>query len=143
MIEAKGRKVKIRVAYFFIVVITVMLGLSSRRFGYLLPEFIAVNAGDVFWAMMVYFGFRFLFWNKSYLVVLALSIVFCFGIEISQLYQADWINQIRQNRIFGLMLGKGFLYADLVRYTFGLILALIIDFLGIKLILKGFNIPKH
>jgi hypothetical protein len=139
MFDARDKMVmsNIRWAYFFTVVLMVFLGLASRRFGHFLPEFIAVNAGDVCWAMMVYFGFRFLKWNKSYLFVFSLSIVFSFGIEISQLYQAAWINQIRNIRIFGLILGKGFLYEDLVRYTFGLIIALMIDFLGTKLMLKN------
>lgn len=49
----------------------------------------------------------------------ALALAFSFCIEISQLYQAHWINAIRQTRLGGLVLGHGFLWGDLVSYTLG------------------------
>lgn len=130
---------KNRYVYLLAVALTIALGLASRRFSDSLPEFIAENAGDMLWAMMVYFGFRVLFLNKSMLFAFILSMLFSFGIEFSQLYQADWINQIRNKWLFGLILGKGFLYVDLIRYTFGIIISLIIDFLGNNLKLRDYK----
>jgi hypothetical protein len=128
-----------RKTYLLGVVITILLGLGSRKLSYLLNEFLAVNAGDVLWAMMVYFGFRFIFVRKSLFLALLLSILFSFGIEFSQLYQEDWINQIRGTVVGALILGKGFLALDLLRYTTGIILAAALD----KLTLTIRKTEKH
>ncbi|PAE39157.1 hypothetical protein CHI06_17115 [Bacillus sp. 7884-1] len=121
-----------RRTYFIGVIITVLLGLASRKFGYLLFSFLAENAGDVLWAMIVYFGFRFLFLKKSMLTAIFLSILLSFGIEFSQLYQEDWINQIRGTLLGALILGKGFLLVDLIRYTTGIVIASSLDRLIIQ-----------
>ncbi|WP_419887485.1 DUF2809 domain-containing protein [Neobacillus niacini] len=109
------------------VVITILLGLASRKFSHLLFPFLAENAGDVLWAMMIYYGFRFLFVKKRMLTAIILSFLFSFGIEFSQLYQADWINQIRGTLLGALILGKGFLTVDLIRYTTGIIIGASFD----------------
>ena len=115
-----------RLPYLISIVICIFLGLASRKFK-LLPLVIAENAGDVLWAMMVYFGFRFLIVRKSVFNSIWLSFLFSFGIEFSQLYQTDWINQIRNTTLGALVLGKGFLPVDLIRYTLGILLAAFVD----------------
>ncbi|WP_349655091.1 hypothetical protein [Neobacillus sp. YX16] len=57
---------QLRRTYFVAAIITILLGLASRKFSHLLFSFSAENAGDVLWAMMVYFGFRFLFLKKKH-----------------------------------------------------------------------------
>ena len=121
-----------RLVYVAAVFLCIILGLASRIYSTNLPSFISQNAGDALWAMMVYFGFRFLFVQKSKRTAIALSLLFSFGIEFSQLYQSDWINQIRQTTIGALILGKGFLFIDLVRYTIGIMLAAFVDRLRVK-----------
>jgi hypothetical protein len=106
---------------------TIILGLSSRKFSDLLPAFIAQNAGDVLWAMMVYFGFRFLLVCKSLGTALTLSFLFSYIVEFSQLYQSDWINQMRGTVLGALILGKGYLTVDLIRYGAGIIFATVLD----------------
>jgi hypothetical protein len=85
------------------------------------------HAGDTFWAIMVYFLFRIIFVHKSLHLAIYLSFVFCFCIELSQLYQADWINTIRGSLLGSLILGKGFLPEDLIRYSIGIVLAYLLD----------------
>ncbi|WP_053484157.1 DUF2809 domain-containing protein [Lysinibacillus sp. FJAT-14745] len=121
-----------RIAYLIAIIITILLGLSSRKWSLLLPPFIAQNAGDMLWAMMVYFGFRLLLVRKSTPTAIWLSFLFSFGIEFSQLYQEDWINQIRGTTLGALILGKGFLVEDLVRYTVGIIIATVLDKMALK-----------
>jgi glycopeptide antibiotics resistance protein len=118
---------KQRITYLMSVIITILFGLASRKFSHLLNEFVAKNAGDVIWAMMVYFGFRFLFVQKRLFIAILFSFLFSFGIEFSQLYQADWINQLRGTVVGALVLGKGFLTGDLFRYTTGIVLAAAMD----------------
>jgi hypothetical protein len=126
-----------RIAYMIAVVITILLGLASRKFSQQLLLFIADNAGDVLWAMMVYFGFRFFLVRMSMLTAIWISLSFCFFIEFSQLYQEDWINQIRGTLLGALILGKGFLTVDLLRYTAGIIIATVFDRLTIMLTLRS------
>ena len=114
------------------VVITILLGLASRKFSHLLLLFAAENAGDVLWAMMVYFGFRSLLVRKNLLIAILLSFSFSFGIEFSQLYQADWINQLRGSLLGALILGKGYLTVDLMRYSAGIIIATVFDKVTLK-----------
>lgn len=123
---------KMRIFYLTAIIITILLGLASRKYSSLIWEFVALNAGDILWAMMVYFGLRFLLNSKSMLLAAFLSFLFSFGIEFSQLYQAGWLNQIRDTLFGGLILGKGFLLVDLVRYSIGIFSAVIIDRLTVK-----------
>ena len=116
-----------KLAYMIAVVFTILLGLASRKYSQDLLLFIAQNAGDVLWAMMVYFGFRYLLVRKSLLIAILLSFSFSFGIEFSQLYQADWIIHLRSTLLGALILGKGFLLVDLFRYTAGILIASVLD----------------
>jgi len=125
-----------RIAYLIAIVITMLLGLASRKFSHLLLSFVAQNAGDILWAMMVYFGFRLLLVRKNTLPAIVLSFLFSFGIEFSQLYQEDWINQIRGTLLGALVLGKGFLTVDLIRYTAGIIIATVLDKVVLRFTLR-------
>ena len=51
-----------------------------------------------------------------------MALVFCYLIEVSQLYQGEWLNQIRRTTLGGLILGYGFLWRDLLSYTVGVLL---------------------
>jgi hypothetical protein len=118
---------KMGFVYLFVVLITIILGIASRKFSNLLPVFIAENSGDMLWAMMVYFGFRFLLVRRSLLTAITLSFLFSYLIEFCQLYQADWISQLRGTVLGALILGKGFLTVDLIRYAAGIIFATVLD----------------
>ncbi len=118
---------KNRIRYFIITIIIMFMGLLSRKFMFIFPRNIAPFIGDMLWAMMVYFGFRFLFPKLNITKSLVLAFLFSFSIEISQLYQAEWINNIRNTIIGGLILGHGFLFEDLISYSIGIILGCVVD----------------
>lgn len=118
---------KERLLYCCICVIVIALGLSSRAFSDQLPLFVSRHFGDALWGSMVYFMFRILLVNRKLRIALLWSLVFSFGIEFSQLYQGEWINSIRSTVLGGLILGKGFLWIDLVRYTVGIMLSYGLD----------------
>jgi glycopeptide antibiotics resistance protein len=122
-------KINARIIYLLTLIIVIILGLASRIYGQSLPRFVAENAGDMLWAMMVYFGFRFLFVRRGIPFAAFLSFLFSFGIEFSQLYQAEWINQVRSTVIGALVLGHGFLVVDLFRYSAGIFIAAFLDYL--------------
>ena len=118
---------RVRVAYILAVFAAMALGLGSRAFADMLPNFVAEHFGDALWACMIYFGFRTCFAHKKISFAMWCSLVFSFAIEGSQLYQADWINSIRETALGALVLGKGFLTADLLRYTAGIVVSCLLD----------------
>lgn len=110
-----------RFYYLILVIGTIIIGLSARRYSDFLPEIINLGLGDALWALMLYWMIGFLFPNLSIRKLAFVSLSICFLVEFSQLYQVDWINGIRSNRLGRLVLGRGFLWSDLVAYTVGLI----------------------
>lgn len=119
--------VRTRVKYLLAVLVCIMLGIASRMNTSTLPDFVVKHFGDALWAAMIYFGVRALFIRILSMKALVLSLGFCFVIECSQLYQVEWIINLRNTLLGGLILGKGFLYADLVRYSVGAIAAYALD----------------
>jgi len=115
------------------VILTVTLGLFSRS-GYL-PDFLYGYLGDALYALMFFFIIGFVFPKFSTIKVALIALSFCFAIEISQFYHAEWIDTIRQTRIGGLVLGFGFLWSDLLSYTFGVITRALLE----RAVLLKFN----
>ena len=114
-------------------ILTVALGLFSRS-GYL-PDFLYGYLGDALYALMFFFIIGFVFPKFSTIKVALIALSFCFAIEISQFYHAEWIDTIRQTRIGGLVLGFGFLWSDLLSYTFGVITGALLE----RAVLLKFN----
>ncbi|HDR6298923.1 DUF2809 domain-containing protein [Bacillus cereus] len=108
-----------RLLYAMFTIIVIILGLSSRKFAFALPALLNDYLGDALWALMIFTGFGFLFPKIETKKLAFISLLFCYGIEISQLYHAEWIDSIRTTTLGGLVLGYGFLWSDLVAYTIG------------------------
>ncbi|MGA5660639.1 DUF2809 domain-containing protein [Bacillus bombysepticus] len=108
-----------RVVYALFTIVVIILGLSSRKFAFALPHLLNDYLGDALWALMIFTGFGFLFPKTETKKLAFISLMFCYGIEASQLYHAEWIDSIRVTTLGGLVLGYGFLWSDLVAYTIG------------------------
>ncbi len=108
-----------RLVYALIIFIVVVLGLGSRAYPELLPDFIAKYAGDTLWALMAFLLIGFTFPRLSTVKVATIALLFSFFIELSQLYHAPWIDEIRRYRLVALVIGRGFLWSDLVCYSTG------------------------
>jgi hypothetical protein len=106
---------KARLTYIISALLVIVAGLLSRSIAG-----IPLWVGDVLWALMIYFLVRALFINASFKKAVLISLLFCFCIEFSQLYQAAWINRIRQTLPGRLILGQGFLWGDLLAYMVGI-----------------------
>ncbi|MFF2885792.1 DUF2809 domain-containing protein [Paenibacillus sp. NPDC057967] len=118
---------KDRLIYVGVTVLMLAAGLATRTWAGYMPEFVALHAGDALWAAMIYSGFRVIGAHKRLGWAVACSIGFCFAIEISQLYQADWIHAVRETKLGGLVLGRGFLFVDLIRYVIGILIVYAAD----------------
>lgn len=115
-----------RITYLTMSIIVIILGLITRKASDI-PSFIKLYSGDILWGLMVFLLISFIFNKKSTLHIAVYSIIFSFGIELSQLYHAPWIDNIRNTTLGGLVLGFGFLYSDLLCYTLGIGVGIILD----------------
>ena len=122
--------IRSRKYYLLFILTTIALGLLSRTA--IIPDFIYPYLEDYLYAIMYFFIFGMLFPRKSSLRIAIYSILFCYLIELTQLSQASWLNQIRSYKIGALVLGHGFLWSDIISYTLGGITALVIERGGYK-----------
>lgn len=110
-----------------VLLVVISLGLASRKFGDVLPGFLADNTGDALWTVAVFIALAIGFprWPAVRMGLLAFAIsVF---VEISQLSDAHILVAIRANRIGRLFLGQGFVWADFLRYFAGAFIAVGVD----------------
>ena len=68
---------------------------------------------------MVYWGIAWLIPNASIKKVAVLTLLVSYSDEISQLYQAPWLNAIRRTTLGHLVLGSTFSWLDMLAYTIG------------------------
>ena len=116
-----------RSVYFPTTLLIITAGLASRKFSCIFPNFINDYLGDMLWAMMIYSMFSLIFNRAKIRNIASAALLFCFFIELSQLYHRPWIDAIRHTRLGGLILGFGFLWTDLIAYSIGVALCLIIE----------------
>ena len=110
-----------RFVYAAAVLIVIAAGLASRKYPGLFPASFGKYPGDALWALMVLLilGWARPRWPSVAIAALALFISLC--VEFSQLYQAPWINSIRQSTLGHLVLGSTFNWYDLIAYAVGVL----------------------
>ena len=113
---------KPRFIYFILALLTIVLGIASRKIVGI-PLFV----GDILYALLVYFGFRWLLLKSKRPWQIVLPLLFCFAIEIQQLSTAAALVAIRETTLGHYVLGQGFLWSDLLCYTIGIGLAYAVD----------------
>ncbi|PEC82279.1 hypothetical protein COK00_10095 [Bacillus cereus] len=118
-----------RLLYALFTIVVIILGLSSRKLAFALPALLNDYLGDALWALMIFTGFGFLFPKIETKKLVFISLMFCYGIEVSQLYHAEWIDSVRATTLGGLVLGYGFLWSDLVAYTIGVGVGMFFEFM--------------
>ncbi|GAB4043626.1 DUF2809 domain-containing protein [Spirosoma litoris] len=122
-----------RMVYGSLTLSILLLGLASRRFmGDV--SFVKDYVGDGLWVLMVYFGFTTLFNQWTARTVGLATLLFSFGIEITQIYHAPWLDAIRATRLGGLVLGFTFLWSDLLCYAIGV---------GVGWLVEAYLIPAR
>ncbi len=121
-----GRRSRLKL--FLLLLIVIAAGLFSRSgHASVLPEFVQEYAGDTLWALALYICLAFVSPAAGAGEIFFLSVVISFAVEFSQLYQADWINSVRDTRPGGLILGFGFKWSDLLCYIAGILTGFVID----------------
>lgn len=113
---------KARIYYFIVFLSIILLGILSRKI-----SFIPLWIGDFLYAVMIYFLVRIFLPHKKAFLIAFLSILICYSIEFLQLYQADWIIELRKTLFGRYVLGQGFLWSDILAYTFGIAVAFLFE----------------
>ncbi|MCD4706668.1 MAG: DUF2809 domain-containing protein [Candidatus Sabulitectum sp.] len=122
-----GRRSRLKL--FALILLVVAAGLFSRSaYASVLPQFVQDYAGDILWALALYLCLAFVSPEAGAKELLQISLLISFAIEFSQLYQAEWINSVRNTRAGGLVLGFGFKWSDLLCYSAGILIGFVIDF---------------
>lgn len=116
----KLSKYKDRITNTAIINLIILLWLLSRKIS-IIPFFV----WDILRWMMMFFIVK-LFLRNNLLKISIISLVICFWIEFSQLIQLDWLIDIRNTKIWWIILWKWFLYTDLVAYNVWIILSYIL-----------------
>jgi predicted neutral ceramidase superfamily lipid hydrolase len=114
---------KARLIYLALIIITVITGLVTREFSSIIPFFI----GDILWGLAVFLFVRFLFIKKSLQFAVIVSSIYATLTELSQLYQAPWIDEIRPTFFGRVMLGETFLLSDILCYLIGIGLGILVE----------------
>ncbi|MEP6903638.1 MAG: DUF2809 domain-containing protein [Actinomycetota bacterium] len=132
-VEIERSRIKYAVGIFAVI----LLGLASRSDSPLLPGLVKEYAGDTLWALVAYLSVGFLFPRLSIWKVALIAGIFSFSVELSQLYHAAWIENIRRFRLGGLLLGYGFLWSDLICYSAGISLGVLFESVGASRLFSG------
>jgi hypothetical protein len=99
--------------------VTVVAGLASRKYPWLLPEAFGKYPGDVLWAQMVYWCVCFVAPAATIVRVSSCALAISCVVELGQLYQAPWIRNFRATTIGHLLFGSHFDWGDMLAYAIG------------------------
>jgi hypothetical protein len=116
-----------RKIFLLLIVVDTCLGLATRKTPELFPPFIARYGGDTLWALLFFLIIRFIWPFKPLLHIALITYAFGLIIECSQLYQGEWIVQLRQTFAGQMLLGHGFLWSDLLCYAAGVLMGCLLD----------------
>lgn len=105
-------------------------GLLSRR--YPLPGVFAEHTGDALYATAAFGLFAWFAPAAPGRQLALLAFAFAAAIELSQLLTWPWLQQLRATRIGALLLGQGFVFADLPAYALGALLGLGLDHIFLR-----------
>lgn len=132
------KRIKFLIYHISMIVLSTIFGLGSRKFPDLFSPFLAEYLGDTMWTLFFYAFFRIVFYKMTSFKIFVITYIFSVFIELSQLIKTDFLNQIRQTFLGGLILGFGFLWSDLICYLIGALIGLLLE----KLIFEKF-ISNH
>lgn len=108
-----------RITYALLFILTIPIGLLTRKKPEWFYKPIAVYGGDILWATLFFFFFRFFFPTKKLWQIALYTYGFSIAIEISQLYHANWLDKLRVTFLGKMILGFGFLWSDVFAYAVG------------------------
>src|SRR6478752_3404001 len=132
-VPAQAVVLRNRYVYLLGSVLSVAAGLVWRSRLLPLTPFLSKYGGDALWALMVFFGFGFLFTRISTARLALVSLGFAWAIEFSQLYHTPWFDMVRATRPGHLVFGSTFNWPDFPAYAVGILVGAIAEHAWINL----------
>jgi uncharacterized membrane protein YraQ (UPF0718 family) len=118
-----------RLNYVVAIAVTAAAGLLSRSsLADHLPTLVRTYAGDTLWALAVFLVLGLIFAKAATARIAICAALISYGVELSQLYQAPWINAIRHTIPGALLLGFGFRWSDLICYSLGILVGAVAEY---------------
>jgi Protein of unknown function (DUF2809) len=108
--------------YAIAIFVVIIIGLGSRRYLQL-----GKYPGDALWTIVVFLLLGFALPRVNTLKVTAIALFISYAVEFGQLYRAPWLVAIRSTTLGHLLLGSDFNWGDLVAYTIGALIALVVE----------------
>jgi hypothetical protein len=108
-----------RATYVGLALGTIAVGLLVHLWGTWLGRTARDVLGDALWAAMMAWWVGALVPDARLVTRSGLAYAVCVLVEVSQLYQAPWLDAVRAMRVGRLVLGSGFDPRDLVAYAVG------------------------
>lgn len=104
-----------------------ILGLASRWTFLSEWPIVGPYGGDAAWTIAAAGGLRVLLPGLTGVRIALLAYGLSVGVELSQLVHVHWLDAIRDHPIGALLLGRGFLWSDLVAYAAGAVVYGLLD----------------
>ncbi|MDB4915028.1 MAG: hypothetical protein JWM95_2672 [Gemmatimonadetes bacterium] len=123
-------RLRVRLAYFALVVGTIGLGLFVHLRGTALSPAARDVLGDALWAVMIMWCVSAVAPDARRMTRGATALAVCWAVELSQLYHTSRLDALRTTTIGHLVLGSGFDSRDLVAYAAGIFLAVALEALA-------------
>ena len=123
--------------YLLVMVLITAFGLPARTVQDRLPAWYVQYFGDYLWAMLLFFIFALILQNVNTTKVAFVTLLFTYGIEITQLFHPPWLEYLRSIKIFALILGFTFLWSDIIAYTLGIFTGAVIEYFLLRNISKA------
>lgn len=121
-----------RTIYALLVALVITAGLASRRYPDLLPVFMRKGTGDALWALMVFLLAGMIRPGAKTAMLGAVALLISYLDEFSQMYQAPWIDAIRDTIPGRLVLGSGFNWGELGWYTVGVAFGVVAEITALR-----------
>ena len=122
-----GLQLGTRASYIALALGTMALGLGVHWRGGLLNSTLRDVLGDALWAATVAWWIGAVAPGASLRTRAAAALALCVGVEMSQLCHTTVLDALRRTTAGDLLLGSGFDPRDLVAYTLGVLLAVILE----------------
>ena len=114
--------------FLFAIIVTIALGLASRRLPCAISSPLGKYPGDALWALMAFFCWGAIFPKITTFRNAQCALVTSCAVEIFKLYKAPWIVTIRHSTLGHLVFGHAFSWQNIVAYTVGVLGGVIIEF---------------
>lgn len=116
-----------RLFYLLLFFLVVISGFLTKVYAEELPHPLDAYIGDSLWGLMVFIIFGILFKYNKTVTNFLISLIFSFGIEFTQLIQHPLLDSIRDTTLGHLILGDTFVATDLIFYSIGILMGVVIE----------------